>query len=94
MYGTPECVAWNNAKQRIFNPKAHAYKRYGGRGLTMAPEWVGPGGFEKFFAHIGPRPEGHTLDRIDNDKGYVPGNVRWADWKTQANNRHAAGETS
>jgi len=54
----------------------------------MSPEWLGEGGFERFLAHIGTRPGPDlSIDRIDNSKGYWPGNVRWADKQTQANNR-------
>lgn len=55
-----------------------------GRGITFYPEWINS--FQAFFDHIGPRPAGTTLDRIDNEQGYVPGNVRWATHKTQQNN--------
>lgn len=72
-----EYRAWKHAKERCFNPKARGYARYGGRGITMCPEWVHD--FAAFFVHIGPRPaKGLLLDRIDNDGHYEPGNVRWA----------------
>jgi excisionase family DNA binding protein len=72
-----EYRAWRHAKERCFNPNARGYARYGGRGITMCPEWRHD--FAAFFAHIGPRPaKGLLLDRIDNDKNYEPGNVRWA----------------
>ena len=87
MAKTPEYKAWNSAVQRTCNPRSQGYKDYGARDIGMAPEWRGPGGFEKFYEHIGPRPEGLTLDRIDNDRGYEPGNVRWAGWSTQRQNR-------
>jgi hypothetical protein len=76
--------------QRCTNPKHPAYAYYGGRGLTVCAEWLGPGGYQAFVAHIGEAPEGHWLDRIDNDKGYEPGNVRWATPKEQAANRRKA----
>lgn len=56
--------------------------------VQIAEEWRGIGGFERFFAHLGPKPsEKHTLDRIKNDRGYVPGNVRWATAAEQSRNK-------
>ncbi len=81
----PEYWAWHNAKRRCKEPEKHNYYRYGGRGISMCEEWLHD--FGAFIAHIGPRPRGRTLDRIDNDKGYQPGNVRWATPKQQAANR-------
>lgn len=62
--------------------------RYAGRGIGIHLNWTGPGGFERFLAHIGARPtDGRwSIDRIDNDGDYEPGNVRWASQITQANN--------
>jgi hypothetical protein len=77
---------WSGVKQRCFNPRSTQYHRYGGRGITMQPEWVED--FACFAADVGEPPEdGMTLDRIDNDLGYVRGNTRWIGRKEQANNR-------
>jgi hypothetical protein len=85
MKNTPEYRSWSQAKGRCNSQTNESYERYGGRGITMAYEWENS--FEAFYAHIGPRPAGHTLDRIDNEKGYQPGNVRWATPTQQSNNR-------
>lgn len=62
------------------------YHNYGGRGITVAKEWVES--FDAFLKSVGVRPSSkHSLDRIDNSRGYEPGNVRWSTWIQQANNR-------
>ena len=81
-----EYSAWNGMKMRCTNPNHKHYHRYGGRGITVCQAWMDS--FEKFIADVGLRPSfWHTLDRIDNNKGYEPGNVAWSTKKQQARNR-------
>lgn len=77
---------WGSIKRRCFNPNTPHYHRYGGRGITMHPEWAAD--FAKFADEVGePYADNLSLDRIDNTKGYEPGNVRWATHREQSNNR-------
>lgn len=82
--GSPTYNSWRAMRERCFNPNNAAYYRYGGRGITVCPEWKES--FETFLSDMGNRPKGCTLDRIDGDGNYEMGNCRWADAKTQARN--------
>lgn len=85
MSGTPEQHAWINAKRRCNNSKIPGFHRYGARGIKMSPLWEND--FAAFLQEVGRRPSPlHSLDRIDNNKGYEPGNVRWATAEQQAQN--------
>lgn len=84
---TPEYVAYGCMLARCGRPSHRDYPRYGGRGICVAPEWIGADGFDNFLSHLGTRPGAlYSLDRIDNDRGYEPGNVRWATALQQQNN--------
>ena len=84
---TPEYKSWKAMLERIRNPNAPNYHLYGGRGITICERWQGESGFLNFLSDMGKRPEGMTLDRINNDGDYEPSNCRWADAKRQSNNR-------
>lgn len=76
---------WSGAKTRCFNTKNPNYPRWGGRGITMCDEWRDS--FAAFLRDMGECPEGKSLDRIDNDGNYEPGNCRWATLGEQAANK-------
>lgn len=87
-----EHSVWRHAKARCLDPNNRDWKNYGGRGITMCNEWINS--FEAFLQHIGMRPlkdqnqaRGLFLDRIDNNRGYEPGNVRWATMTESNRNR-------
>ena len=87
MHGTPEYMIWKDMRKRCNNPKSKGFARYGGRGITVCKEWDD---FEVFLRDVGPKPQSEdkiTLDRIDNNRGYEPGNCRWVTNKVNCRNQ-------
>ena len=73
--GTPAYKSWSEMKRRCYNDNFKGYHRYGGRGIKVCDEWITD--FQAFYDYMGPRDKGYSIDRIDNDGNYEPGNVRW-----------------
>lgn len=83
MRGTPEYKSWSSMLSRCHNKNLQAYKDYGGRGIKVCERWMK---FENFYEDMGPRPEGTSLDRVENNGNYEPSNTRWGTREEQANN--------
>ena len=80
----PTKNSWHAMMRRCYDPKCNGYERYGAKGVEVCERWKT---FKNFLEDMGERPTGKTLDRIDNTKGYEPGNCRWATADEQQSNR-------
>lgn len=83
-YGTPTYNSWRKMMQRCYSENCVQWVYYGGRGINVCARWHA---YQNFKADMGRRPEGMTLDRIDTNKNYQPGNCRWATHTEQMQNK-------
>jgi len=81
---TPTYSTWSAMRARCHNPKNKCFNLYGGRGIRVCERW---NDFANFLTDMGQKPEGMSIDRVDNDGPYDPSNCRWATLQTQARNK-------
>lgn len=91
-YGSATYKAWDNMRSRCYNTNVSQYKNWWGRGITVCDEWKND--FQAFYDYVSQLPHfgevGYSLDRINNDGNYEPGNVRWATRFEQTHNRRCS----
>lgn len=88
MRDLPEYSVWKSMRTRVRNPSNSSYKNYGGRGITLSPQWDS---FAQFIKDMGPRPTAaHTLERLDTNKGYCPENCVWETRLQQGRNKRSS----
>lgn len=85
----PQYTRWYNMMARCTKPDHQMYPSYGGRGITVCEEWHVPANFYRYLEEVlGPCPPDHSIDRVDNNGNYEPGNIRWASASQQNTNRN------